>query len=131
LNPKLLLPLGLAGLAWFYIAPLMPRRPRYKKNPISKREAQKKLQKDAEEKYLEFHAKPPRRRKKIMLPDLGEMVELGSALEIGYRSKKWTGKAENYLHKFGKKVSLLASADGKALVITGGDLNVESRGITG
>lgn len=131
LNPKLLLPIGLAGLAFFYIAPLMPPRPKYKKNPISKREAQKKLQKDAEEKYLEFHAKPPRRRKKILLPDFGEMVELGSALEIGYRSKKWTGKAENYLHKFGKKVNLLASADGKALVITGGALNVESRGITG
>lgn len=133
LNPKLLLPIGLAGIAFFYLAPLMPRRPQYKKNPISKKEAQKNisLREQAEKKYTEFHAMPPRRRKKIFLPDLGELVQLGPALEIGYRSKKWTGKAENYLHKFGKKVNLYASADGKALVIAGGELNVESRGITG
>jgi hypothetical protein len=125
-NPKILIPFGLAAAAWIYIRPLLPapRRPGYKKNPIEK-------SKKAAAKYEEFHAMPPTRRHEIDEIDTSELVDLGSVLEIGYKSKKWTGKNENYLHKFGPRVRMYATANGKALVLAGGKMNVQSRGIVG
>lgn len=125
-NPKILIPVGLAAAAWVYLRPLLPapRRPKYQKNPIEKKEK-------AAKKYEEFHAMPPTKRRAINEIDTSELVDLGRALEIGYKSKKWTGKNENYLHKFGPRIRVYATADGDALVLAGGDLDVQSRGIVG
>jgi hypothetical protein len=130
LKPKVLLPVaGIAALI-IYGGPLLsmlpkPKaRPEYRPNPISKKEA-------ARAKYVEFHGMPPKKRKTIPSIDTTELVELGKALEIGYRSKKWTGKPANYLHEFGKGVSVYTTPDGKALIISGGALDVKDRGIMG
>jgi len=131
LKPKLLIPLALAGVLLFYGAPLLKAaqaarpRPRYLPNPIPATRAQ------AKRKYKEFHAKEAKKTISVPKIDTTELVELGKALEIGYRSKKWEGKANNYLHKFGKGVRLCSTADGKALVLVGGKLDTTDRGIVG
>ena len=129
LKPKVLLPVGLGLLFLVYGLPLLKTaksfRPNYQSNPIPAARVK------ARKKYEEFHAAKP--KKTISLPkiDTDELVELGKAIEIGYKSKKWEGKYNNYLHQFGKNVRLCATADGKALVIVGGKLATTDRGIVG
>ena len=126
------LALGALGIGFvMYGLPLLrmlpkPRRS-YQQNPVSKRAA-------AARKYEEFHDRKPTKRTSIPEIDTSELVELGKALEIGYQSDKWTGIKQDYLHEFtskGKGVRLYATPDGSALVLAGGKLNVEDRGITG
>ena len=97
-------------------------RPKYKTNPVPRSEL-------AARKYREFHGFNPGKTVRIPEIDTSHLTELGKALEIGYRSGKWTGKPENYLHQFGKGVRLMATPDGKALVISGGQLDVKDVGI--
>lgn len=92
----------------------------YKANPVGD---------NSRKKYKEFHARNPKRMTSIDMPDCSELVLLGNGLEIGYSSSKWTGKKENYLHKFGKGVKLYCTPDGKTLVIQGGRLDVKNVGI--
>ena len=129
LKPKVLLPVGLAALALFYGMPLLRAakavRPKYLANPIPASRVK------ARKKYKEFHAAEPKKTVSVEPIDTSELVELGKALEIGYRSKKWEGKNNNYLHKFGRGVRLCSTADGKALVIVGGKLDTTERGIVG
>lgn len=129
LKPKILVPIGLAAVALFYGMPLLKAakaaRPRYLANPIPASRVQ------ARRKYQEFHAAAPKKTVSVSHVDTSELVELGKALEIGYKSKKWEGKNNNYLHKFGRGVRLCATADGKALVIVGGKLDTTERGIMG
>jgi len=129
LKPKILFPIGLAAVALFYGMPLLKAakaaRPRYLANPIPASRVQ------ARRKYQEFHAAAPKKTVSVSPIDASELVELGKALEIGYKSKKWEGKNNNYLHKFGRGVRLCATADGKALVIVGGKLDTTERGIMG
>ena len=129
LQPKILFPIGLAAVALFYGMPLLKAakaaRPRYLANPIPASRVQ------ARRKYQEFHAAAPKKTVSVSPIDTSELVELGKALEIGYKSKKWEGKNNNYLHKFGRGVRLCATADGKALVIVGGKLDTTERGIMG
>jgi len=131
LKPKVLLPIGIGAAVLFLLgysgAGKMIFRPKEKKldylpNPISKSDA-------AIEKFKEFHDRAPKRTKRIPRIDTEHLTQLGDALEIGYRSKKWTGKNENYLHRFGKGVSLMCTPDGKNLIISGGKLGVSDRGI--
>lgn len=131
LSPKLLIPVGLLAVVGIYGAPLLKAipRPKYKANPLPGKRVS--LREQAAKKYEEFHEQKPTRRRSIPEIDTRELVQLGDALEIGYRSKKWTGKPENYLHKFGRKVKLHSTPDGNALVITGGELDVTNRGIVG
>ena len=129
LKPKILLPLGIAAVALFYGMPLLKAakaaRPKYLANPIPASRVK------ARRKYKEFHAAEPKKTVSVSEIDTSELVELGKALEIGYRSKKWEGRNNNYLHKFGKGVRLCSTADGKALVIVGGKLDTTERGIVG
>ncbi len=134
LNPKLLLPAGLAGLLLFYGLPLlrmMPKRARpieYKTNPIPAHEARRA---EARRLYKTFNDRETKKTFKIPKIETSDLVELGKGLDIGYRSTKWTGKPENYLHEFGKGVRLMSTADGKHLVLAGGKLKVTDRGIVG
>lgn len=58
------------------------------------------------------------------------LVKLGEMPEIVYRSDKWTGKSQTYLHKFGRPRPLLATdPDGKRLFIIGGGYRVTARGL--
>ena len=98
-------------------------RPKYQSNPVkSKREAARKM-------YKVFNDAEPRKTLQIPHVDADELAHLGTALEIGYKSKKWTGKNANYLHQFGKGVKLYATPDGKYLVIGGGQMSVKENGI--
>lgn len=130
LKPKLLLPLGLAAVALFYGLPLLKaakatRPTNYLPNPIPAERVK------ARKTYKKFHAATPKKTVSVSKIDTSELVELGKALEIGYKSKKWEGKNNNYLHKFGRGVRLCSTADGKALVIVGGKLDTTDRGIVG
>lgn len=131
LKPRNLLLAALAGAFVFYGLPLLrmlPKRPQYRQNPVSPRLAKRAK---ADEKYIEFHAKKPNRRFSVPQIDTDELTYLGDALEIGYKSGKWEkgSRKNNYLHQFGKGVKLCATPDGKALVIFGGKMNVQDRGI--
>lgn len=128
LKPKLLIPVGLAAVALFYGGPLLrmlPRRREYRKNPVSNREA-------ARAQYKKFHDREPDRDFTIPAIDTRELAFVGQALCVGYGSDKWGGKKADYLHDFeDENINVYQTADGKALVIAGGDLRVTRRGITG
>jgi len=83
----------------------------------------------AKEAYKVFTDFEPKKTKAIPYIDCEELAELGDALQIGYRSKKWTGRKENYLHDFSKGVKLMCTPDRKTLIITGGNMSVEDVGI--
>lgn len=127
MRPTTILPLaGVAALAYFYLQKKGIKevlRPIYKMNPIAKPRAK------AKDVYKMFHAMDPKKTIALDAIDTKELVQLGNALEVGYRSKKWTGKAENYLHKFGKGVRLMCTADRKTLIIHGGNMEVQDVGI--
>jgi hypothetical protein len=125
LKPKIMVPallvigiliaLGYSGIG----KRVFSRREEYQKNPIDK----------AVKKYKEFHAFSPKKIRKIPKIDTSHLVKLGKALDISYQSHKWTGKKENYIHEFGKGVELMATPDGKHLLLSGGKLGVTERGI--
>lgn len=116
--------LSIVALAYFKeLKTFIPKRRSYKKNPVSRKRLK------AQSLYEDFHDFKPTKRISIPHIDTDELVQLGSCLDIGYRSNKWTGKAENYLHEFGKGVKLYATPDRKSLVLHGGRMNVQNRGI--
>lgn len=128
LRPTTLIPVAaVAALGYFWfqkkgLSTILAAGRGYTKNPITKREAAKKT-------FEIFHDRKP--RKTIALPeiDASELVHLGQALEIGYRSNKWTGKKTNYLHKFDKGVRMMCTPDRKTLVIHGGQMEIQDVGI--
>ncbi len=126
LKPKVIIPMGLGAVALMYLAQAKGLFDTFtwKKNPIepSKRERAKKA-------YKVFHNAEPKKVKSIPHIDCEELAELGDALQIGYRSKKWTGKKENYLHEFGKGVKVMCTPDRKTIVIHGGNMSIEDVGI--
>ena len=134
-SPKLLIPMAAGVLLLIYGRPLlsMIKGPaaaarKYISNPLPASGRRK----AAAEKYEEFNGFKSARRVAIPEIDTSELVELGKPLEIGYRSKKWTGKAADYLHEFeGKGLKLLCTPDGKTLLLTGPGLRVTNRGIQG
>ena len=99
------------------------------KNPIERKDLKPTVEARTEKLYKAFHQLPVKRRKSITLPDTAGLVELGEALEIGYRSAKYDGKKKNYLHKFGKGVKLYSTADAKGLLVCGGKMEVQDVGI--
>lgn len=132
MQPRTLLILGGLGIGMFYIAQaqgilgaVIPRRS-YRQNPVKKTAKERAA---AEKLYSEFHARKPRKRRSIPKIDTKELVRLGTALELGYESDKWTGKKESYLHEFGENVNLYATADGKTLILNGGSMCVKDTGI--
>ena len=127
MKPKLIIPLLLVGVGFYYwdkIKVLLPKKKaiQYAQNPVSKAEQAAELF----EKFTEF---PATKRKKIPAIDCSELADLGQALELGYKSNKWTGKQQAYLHEFGKSVRMYATPDGKTLVLTGGKMKITPRGI--
>ena len=136
LRPKVILPVGLVAAALFYGAPLLRMLPKparqYKQNPVSKTTARAGKRAQAKKKFSEFHDRDADKDYTIPAIDTSELVLLGGALCVGYESDKWSGRAQDYLHDFeSDDVKLYSTADGKALVIAGGDLLVKSQGITG
>lgn len=139
LSPKLLIPMAAGVLLLIYGRPLlsMIKGPaaaarKYISNPLPAPAAGRRRKAAAAEKYEEFNGFKAGRRVSIPEIDTSELVELGKPLEIGYRSKKWTGKAADYLHEFeGKGLRLLCTPDGKTLLLTGPGLRVTNRGIQG
>lgn len=130
LRPKTLLPVAILGaVAYFYFQKKGMQtiaRTLYKANPISPREV---LRQKAKESYKVFHDRKPKKTISIPFIETQELVELGKGLELGYKSKKWTGKPANYLHKFGPGVRLMMTPDRKTLILHGGQMRVEDVGI--
>lgn len=125
LKPKIIIPMGLGAVALMYLAQAKGIFDTFtwKKNPVeSKRQK-------ARQAYKVFNDFEPKKTRAIPHIDCDELAELGDALQIGYRSKKWTGRKENYLHEFGKGVKLMCTPDRKTLIITGGNMSVEDVGI--
>lgn len=126
LKPKVIIPMGLGAVALMYLARAKGLFDTFtwKKNPVepSKRERAKKA-------YKVFHDAEPKKVKSMPHIDCDELAELGDALQIGYRSKKWTGRKENYLHEFGKGVKVMCTPDRKTIVIHGGNMSIEDVGI--
>ena len=127
-RPVVVMPILLGIAAIFYFDKIKAFLPKKKsqsflKNPISKKQAA------AAAMYEKFSALPAKKRRAIPAIDTEEMATLGGALDLSYRSNKWTGKPENYIHKFGKGVKVHVTGDGKALVITGGKMIMTDRGI--
>lgn len=120
LKPQILIPAAAAvALYWKFGR---GKKRAYQMNPIKGLKA-------ANKKYEEFHDREPDKFYSIPAIDTSHLVELGKALEIGYESKKWTGKPESYLHEFGEGVKLYATPDGKTLIIRGGKLKLTTHGI--
>jgi hypothetical protein len=127
LNLKVIVPVGLLAFATIYALPLLSAipKPKWKKNPVDPREA------EAAKVYRTFHDFAPRKKKYLKKIDTSHLVQLGQAKAVGYRSNKWTGKYENYMHDHGKSVKLYWAPASSALVIMGGKLDVTDRGIVG
>ncbi len=130
LKPKVILPVVIGGIGIFYLmqakgALKMLPKFGYKKNPVSKTEKRE----NARRLYKTWNARNPKKTTAIDEIDASELVLLGDGLELCYRSNKWTGKKENYQHEFGKGVKLMATPDGKTLILHGGKMSVEDVGI--
>lgn len=127
MNLKLLVPLGLGIVGIVYALPLLGaiKRPSYKTNPVGSAHKRAKIL------YTTFMGFGPKKTRSIPKINTRHLTELGRGLEIGYQSNKWEHKPNNYLHQFGKDVRLLASADGRTLILHGGKLRVTARGIVG
>jgi hypothetical protein len=92
------------------------------------------LSAQGERRYKAFHGRPPRFRKRIAINPIRELVLLGDAVEIVYRSNKLhgggDGKLAEYEHKFARGTKLYCTPDGKhVLLIHGPKLKVEEPGI--
>ena len=131
MKPKVIMPLLLLGVGFFYwdkIKGFLPKKAKevaYKMNPVKRTPAEV----AAAKMYETFTDLPAKRLTKIPKIDCSSLAKLGDGLEIMYRSKKWTGKNENYLHKFGRGVKMYSTPDGKTLVLAGGKMKLTSRGI--
>lgn len=72
--------------------------------------------------YEKFNNKPVRKFKTVNINISKNLVDLGKAVAVCYRSNK-EGMSRDYEHKFRDGVRLLSTDDGKTLIITGGKLN--------
>lgn len=84
--------------------------------------------------YEAFHGHGVRKRTSIKIPDLRQLVCLGDAVEIVYRSDKSNGggdgKRAEYMHKFKAGAKLYCDASGNTvLLIHGPKIIVREPGI--
>lgn len=102
------------------------RRPAAKAKPSTKDKAKKMFKKwHAFESTRTVAMKGPR-----SIP--AQLIKLGEMPEIVYRSNKWTGKQQTYLHKTGTPRPLLCcDPEGKRFFIVGGRMRATARGIIG
>ncbi len=87
-----------------------------------------------EKRYRAFHGHGVRKRRVLRVNPIRELVELGEAVEIVYRSDKLhgggDGKLAEYEHKFARGTKLYCTPDGKhVLMIHGPRLRVSEPGI--
>jgi|WetSurMetagenome_2_1015567.scaffolds.fasta_scaffold1187251_2 hypothetical protein len=86
---------------------------------------------DAVNKYKGFHGKDTANivNFEIDIPD--EMIFIGKAYAINYKSDKWDGVSRYYEHKLKQHGDILISPDGKTIVITNLNLQIKPEGLTG
>ena len=94
-----------------------------------------KISKKAVKRYEAFRGYRPRRVTQKRVEPVLELVELAQPEYITYFSDKFhgggDGKMAAYKHKFGKRVKMYCTPDGKMLVIMGAGMSVQKRGIVG
>ena len=74
--------------------------------------------------YRTFNNKNPTSVKTLDLPITQELVDMGPCVALVYASRKEDGKLRHYEHKFKTAVRCYSSADGRAIIIAGGNLKV-------
>lgn len=89
---------------------------------------------NADKQYRSFHGHAPRGKRRLKLPDIRELVELGDAVEIVYRCKKLNGggdgKTAEYQHKFARGAKLYCTPAGvQILIVHGPKIRIREPGI--
>lgn len=92
------------------------------------------MSRQGEDRYYQFHGRRVRERRVLKVKPIRELVCLGDAVEIVYRSDKkhggGDGQLAEYQHKFAKGTKLYCTPDGKnVLMIHGRKLVVREPGI--
>ncbi|RPI18732.1 MAG: hypothetical protein EHM58_04495 [Ignavibacteriae bacterium] len=82
-------------------------------------------------KYLDFTGKDTAKitTDRVNIPDT--YIFIGDVINLDYVSDKWDGKKRAYTHKLKKHGKMLVSPNGKTVLITGLNLNVTGRGLSG
>ena len=62
------------------------------------------------------------------IPVKGTVAKVGKGLAIGYKSAKWDGKLENYMHDFEKAPNMYLHEDKETLILH--PVKFDNRGIT-
>lgn len=86
---------------------------------------------DAVKKYKSFHGKNTAKVTSETIEVPNELIFIGDAFEIAYKSDKLDGKARHYVHKLKKHGKILISPKGDMIIITGLNLKIKSVGLTG
>lgn len=104
-----------------------PAKP-YRKNPVS--ESTERKMKKGVELFEAFTGHEATHYDRVTLPDMSVCVQIGALDGIAYETKR-DGKTQKYFHKFKKSARpvFAVTADGKALVIVGGQFRFTERGI--
>lgn len=102
-------------------------RKTYQRNPVGReREAAQ-----AVALYEAFAGMAAESYRRIDLPNLSALVEIGQVEAIAYRAKR-AGVLGRYLHEFGKhKPTLLITPDGKCALLIEGQFEFTERGFEG
>lgn len=91
------------------------------------------MSKKAEKQYIDFHGYDPDLAQEVAFEPISHLVHLARATAIEYESDKENGggdgKLSRYRHEFGKNVQLFVDQTSKRLLIMGGRMYVNHRGI--
>ena len=81
--------------------------------------------------YRTFHKFDPKFEDEINI-DLNSndtFVQLGTVINLTYRSDKWDGVLTDYIHSFKKKPRLITNSNGNILLLADGNFSITARGI--
>lgn len=79
------------------------------------------MSRQGEQRYQAFHGRPVQRRGKLRVRNINEVICLGDAVEIVYRSNKLNGGGDGrfaeYVHKFSRGAKLYCTPDGREILL--------------
>lgn len=108
--------------------PAVKKPASYRKNPVG--ESTERKMKKGVELFEAFTGHDATHYDRVTLPDMSVCVQIGKLEGIAYETKR-DGKTLKYFHKFKKAARPIfaVTADGKAVVIVGGQFRFTERGI--
>lgn len=83
--------------------------------------------------FARWHGFPAQGETSLPDVDISRMVYLGDLSEVSYLSDKYTGRVAEYVHKFRRTPLVLATPDGRALLVVHREPRhfVTARGLVG